>query len=76
MFDYKTVIIPAKEFQIGAEGIIRSHAEKGWRLVQILPPPSSIPKSFISLFGLPLLAITSSSPPAETSFTLILERSA
>lgn len=75
MFDYKKVLVPAKEFQIAAEEIIRTHTKDGWRLLQILQPPTLL-RSRICLFGIPLFSINPPGDSVDCPFTLILERSA
>ena len=69
MYEYHILSIGSDLFQSNGEEIIRAEAQKGGRLVTVIPPPPEHPKMAISLFGLPLISVLPQ-PRISTSFSL------
>ena len=69
MYEYHILSIGSGLFLSNGEEIIRAEAQKGGRLVTVIPPPPEHPRMAISLFGLPLISVLPQ-PKISTSFGL------
>jgi|APSaa5957512622_1039677.scaffolds.fasta_scaffold13148_3 hypothetical protein len=69
MYEYHILGLGQEAFDREGERTIRTQAQKGWRLVSVIPPPSEHPRMAISLFGLPLISVLPQ-PRFRTSFGL------